>query len=268
MRPATSSATYPDARSRQTQGQCVAVGADRRPVAAVERSARALPSRPDAPSALPELAVTQEPLDRGLSAHGVPRGRHEGPSHRPRRHQRQAADGGRDHRAPVSHRPSRASDAAALGVDGQTTTAAARSTRRARVRGRKPTASGTRSRSGPSPTMTRADALGRPDEARGSPSPRRAGPTNRTCGGSSGSPTSSGIATPLGTTRTSRAPSSRARRGERLRRAEHDASAPNEPSRATTRARARELDVRSPELAGRTACRVFSAGRAEGSQCA
>ena len=35
-------------------------------------------------------------------------------------------------------------------------------------------------------------------------------PTKSTCGGSSGSPTDSGISTPVGTTRTSRAPSSRA----------------------------------------------------------
>ncbi len=88
------------------------------------------------------------------------------------------------------------------------------------------------------------------------PSPRRtrampfsseSRPTKRTCGGSSGSPTSAGIATPLGTTRTSRAPSSRALAasasdGQRTIRARRTSC------RAAHRARCGELDVRSPEL--------------------
>ena len=72
-------------------------------------------------------------------------------------------------------------------------------------------------------------------------------PTKSTCGGSSGSPTDSGSSIGLGTTRTSRAPSSRAALGEVLGRDDRQPrpsqQRPEEPRRA-----ARELDVRSPEL--------------------
>ena len=72
-------------------------------------------------------------------------------------------------------------------------------------------------------------------------------PTKSTCGGSSGSPTDSGISTGEGTTRTSRAPSSRAAPARYVggddREPRPPQQRPEEPRRAP-----RELDVRAPEL--------------------
>ena len=120
----------------------------------------------------------------------------------------------------------------------------ARSTGRARECGTNPTASGTST--GPAPTITR----GRPAvAARNSwiPFSGERRPTKSTCGGSSGSPTVSGISTPLGITRTSRAPSSRAALARNSRGRDREPrpaqDRPEEPRRAP-----RDLDIRPPEL--------------------
>ena len=133
--------------------------------------------------------------------------------------------------------------------------------------GRSRRASGTRSRSGPSPTITR----GSPSVASRSsrmPFSGESRPTKRTCGGSSGSPTSSGIATTGSGSRARRARRARGprRRGTRTR----AIATPRAPQQ-----RAREPGQRAararrpcPRAARRTACRVASATSADGSQCA
>ena len=100
------------------------------------------------------------------------------------------------------------------------------------------------------------DHAGQPSVAsrnRGSPSPPRGGPTKRTCGGSSGSPTLAGIATPLGTTRTSRAPSARASPRERRRGADDEARTPDE--RRTSPGARRASSTSVPQSCRRTASR-------------
>ena len=163
-----------------------------------------------------------------------------------------AADPGRDHRSAVRHRLA-GDDAVALASRRHADDGGALVVRRRPDRAaRSPTASGTRSRSGPSPTITR----GSPSVAsRNSRIPfsslRR--PTKSTCGGSSGS---ADLGRDVDAVRddahVSRA-EPRAAVGEERRRGDHDPGPADErahePRDAPARARRR-----CPRPAARTAC--------------
>ena len=228
------------------------------------RSARSRRSR-GAPEPSPKVGVREQRLDRGPEGGRIPR-RDEQARDTVLDRVEQAAD--RASRPPADRTPSPRARRrrSPRGATGRRRRPRARSTRRPARGGTKPTASGTRARSGPSPTTTRGIPSVAATKSRIPFSSDRR-PTKRTCGGSSGSPIVAGIVTPLGDdANVARAELARCVR-ERLRRAEHERA---RDGRASARPSARAARARRPfPRAGATnGFRVFSAGSAEGSQCA
>ena len=259
-----------DRRARQARADVapcdgVAIRGDRRlgrglprePLAAVSRAASPRRRRSSASASSVSTAARSAAGSRGGTSRPVTPS-----SHRVE----QTADGARDNRTAVRHRLAR-DDAVALAVaTGRRRRPRARSTHRAAPAGRSRPRRG-RAREAARRRRRRAACPRSPRGSRGCPSPPTGGRRRGRAAAPPARRPSAGIETPLGTTRTSRAPSSRAAAASASRRAEHDARAPDEPPRGPARARARARRP-SPRAAGRTASRVLSAGSAEGSQCA
>ena len=206
-----------------------------------------MPARaPAAPSRRRRSGVAEQPLERSPQRERVAR-RHEQARSRRRRR-------GRGGRRPRSRRPAgrapsprRRRRRSPRGATGRRRPPHARSSRSSSSCGTKPSAPGTRSRSGPSPGDDQRQAARRLDQLEHALLSARAGRRRGRAAARPARRPSSGTSTPLGITRTSRAPSSRAASASSCDAQIAERGPAQDRAREPRRA-ARQLDVRAPEL--------------------